>query len=325
MTSRWWHVSIAAAAVAVIVLWPLSPALAAHHAFQARLLNGLLTIVVCAVLALWSRLSSVQSTVLTVMSALAGTALLVAHINATGTCVTEYDGALHVVGRTLTPTAAEYVTKNPALSASDLLLDAAGDPARVWTSASIALCRFWLAWGGMGAVPLFALAVSASVGRPRFRHTAVRVTAARANAIDAPLYDAFVSYRHTEPDQSHAEMLLQELEAKGYRVAIDFRDFRPHEHFLTEMERCIKQSRFILCVASARYVESDHCIEEAIISKTIDLSDRRRRVVPLIFERVELPIWLHGLVGIDFTEAARVEPLERLDVLLAPARDPRAS
>jgi hypothetical protein len=306
------------------MLWPLSPALAAQHAFQARLLSGLLTVVVCSVLALMPRPSSVQLTVLTVMSAFAGIALLVVHVNATGTCVTEYNGELRVIGRTLTPAAAEYAAKNPALSASDLLLDAAGDSARVWTSWSVELCRFSLAWSGVGAVPLFALAVSSTLAQPRFRLAAARVKAAHAHAIDAPTYDAFLSYRHTEPDQRHAEMLLQELEAKGYRVAIDFRDFRPHEHFLTEMERCIKQSRFILCVASANYVESDHCIEEAIISKTIDLSDRGRRLVPLIFERIELPIWLHGLVGIDFTEAARVEPMERLDGLLASARDSHA-
>ena len=38
--------------------------------------------------------------------------------------------------------------------------------------------------------------------------------------------------------------------------------------------------------------------------------------MPLIFERVELPVWLHGLVGIDFTESAQVDPYERLMNLL---------
>ncbi len=57
-----------------------------------------------------------------------------------------------------------------------------------------------------------------------------------------------------------------------------------------------------------------------VIAKTIDLAQRTRRVVPLIYERVTLPVWLHGLSGIDFTESARVDPSERLLTLLARAR-----
>ena len=34
--------------------------------------------------------------------------------------------------------------------------------------------------------------------------------------------------------------------------------------------------------------------------------------MPLFFEAVEVPTWLYGLVGIDFTEGAAVDPLERL-------------
>jgi hypothetical protein len=128
----------------------------------------------------------------------------------------------------------------------------------------------------------------------------------------------FVSYRHAEPDRSNACELVEALEARQLRVAIDFRDFTPNEHFITEMERCIRESRFTLCVVTARYVDSDACSEEAIISKTLDLADRRKRLVPLIFERVELPVWLHGLVGIDFTDAATVDPIDRLLALLVP-------
>ena len=82
------------------------------------------------------------------------------------------------------------------------------------------------------------------------------------------------------------------------------------------MERCIKESRFVLCIVTSAYLASDHTSEEAIISKTFDMAERRKRLVPLIFERVELPVWLHGLVGIDFTPDAAVVPLERLVALL---------
>ena len=80
----------------------------------------------------------------------------------------------------------------------------------------------------------------------------------------------------TEPDKTYALQVLEALESRGLRAAIDVRDFRSNEHFLTEMERCVTQSHFVLCVITARYVDSDHCVEEAIISKTVDMAERSR-------------------------------------------------
>ena len=84
-----------------------------------------------------------------------------------------------------------------------------------------------------------------------------------------------------EPDREHAGELLEALESRGLCVAIDFRDFAPNEHFLSEMERCIKESRFVLCVVTPRYVDSDHAPEEATSTKTLDMSDRWKRLVTL--------------------------------------------
>ena len=190
----------------------------------------------------------------------------------------------------------------------------AGNPERLWTGPSIARCRFWVGWGGLLPIALLAVCVAAIVARPRFRYGARPGGAPTAPSASprTPIYDAFLSYRHTEPDKTYALQVLEALESRGLRAAIDVRDFRPNEHFVTEMERCVTQSRFVLCVITARYVDSDHCIEEAIISKTVDMAERSRRVVPLKFEPVVLPVWLHGLVGIDFTASADVEPVERL-------------
>ena len=204
--------------------------------------------------------------------------------------------------------------KTGTVSPGDLLLDVAGDPERIWTGPSIARCRFWVGWGGLLPIALLAVCVAAIVARPRFRYGARPGGAPTAPSASprTPIYDAFLSYRHTEPDKTYALQVLEALESRGLRAAIDIRDFRPNEHFVTEMERCVTQSRFVLCVITARYVDSDHCIEEAIISKTVDMAERSRRVVPLKFEPVVLPVWLHGLVGIDFTASADVEPVERL-------------
>src|SRR6185295_9179823 len=120
-----------------------------------------------------------------------------------------------------------------------------------------------------------------------------------AAAADAPLrYDVFISYRHGGKDEEVARQLAGALEADGYAVAIDERDFPANASFLQEMERCVRESRATVAVISPRYLESGNCQEEAIICKVLDMGDRKRRLVPMIIEPVALPAWLYGIVGI---------------------------
>jgi formylglycine-generating enzyme required for sulfatase activity len=134
-------------------------------------------------------------------------------------------------------------------------------------------------------------------------------------------YDAFLSYRRREPDRGFARSLLARLESAGLKLAIDERDFSPAATFLEEMERCIRESRFTLTLLSPRYFESGNTVEEAVLCKVLDMSERRRRLIPLILEPVERPGWLYNITGIDFTDSrSLVDPYERL---LAALDNPR--
>ena len=105
--------------------------------------------------------------------------------------------------------------------------------------------------------------------------------------------------------------------ARGYRVAIDERDFPANASFLLEMERCVRQSRFTVAVISSRYLGSDNCQEEAIICKVLDMGERTRRLIPVIIEPVVMPAWLYGIVGIDCTKAdPLVDPFDKLKATL---------
>lgn len=87
------------------------------------------------------------------------------------------------------------------------------------------------------------------------------------------------------------------------------------------MESCIKASRFTLCVLTPRFFQSGNTQEEAVICKVLDLSDRKRRLLPLIFEPVEMPTWLYDVVGIDFTQSdPLIDPMEKLKRTLAQRR-----
>lgn len=325
MTPARWAAAIAVVGAVVAVVLPVPEAIEDSTALRARLVTAVLTAAVGSGLAFTKIARREVWFGLVAVAAVAGGWLLVRHARATSACVATYDGRAVLIGRDHTPAARDYLRQYPGASASDLLLDAGGLADRLWTPASIASCGFWTGWAGLLSLPCFAAAVGALASSRGVRLGPAAPAPGQHGATAAgrePTYDAFLSYRHSEPDKTRADEILEALESRGFRVAIDVRDFAANEHFLSEMERCITESRFVLCVISPRYVDSDHCVEEAIISKTLDMSERTRRLVPLVFERVELPVWLHGLVGIDFTDALRVDPVDRLVDLLRRA-DPK--
>jgi hypothetical protein len=315
--------AVGAASCMAAALWPLSPALSPSDVLKSRLYAAGASVIVCAAMVLVRNARRTFWLPVAIVSLAAALAAVLAHVDANASCIADYDNGWIVIGRRFNETGLVYVRNNPGESLADLALAVGGQPERLWTSQSIWWCRFWLGEGGMAAIPLVGAGLCALIARSRYRFAIGQsrppVVAARAPG-QAPVYDAFLSYRHTEPDKTRAIELLDELESRGLRVAIDFREFVPNEHFLAEMERCIKQSRFVLCVVTEQYLASDHCSEEAVISKTLDMAERSKRLVPLIFDRVELPIWLHGLVGIDFTESATVDPAERLVALVRSGR-----
>ena len=318
MTRHWGHAAIALAAIAAAVLWPLTTALPRGEALQARLASAVIAALACALFATWRSLRLRIAVPISVAGAAIGLALLIQHLDALNVCIADYVGQPVIIGSAYTAEGQGYVRDNPGDSLSERILDVGGEPSRLWTAESIRTCRLLVSWAGLAAIPFFAISAVALI--PGRRYTlpvrANRMAAPLTTSLATPVYDGFMSYRHLEPDRTIALELVETLEARGLRMAIDARDFSPNEHFLSEMERCIKQSRLVLCVITPQYVLSDHTSEEAIISKTLDLAERRRRLVPLIFERVELPVWLHGLVGIDFTPGASVDPHERLAQLL---------
>ncbi|MFL6099448.1 MAG: ABC transporter substrate-binding protein [Actinomycetales bacterium] len=135
-------------------------------------------------------------------------------------------------------------------------------------------------------------------------------------------FDAFLSYRHGDPDELFTRELRRRLLDAGFKVALDRLDFFPACTFLEEMERCVRSSRYTVAVISPRYFESGNTTEEAIITQVLGMDERKRRLIPLIYESATMPAWLYGLVGIDFSRVdPDVDPYERLIAALREARD----
>jgi hypothetical protein len=244
-------------------------------------------------------------------------------------CTARSGGRTVIVGTELTQLGSDYQRANPDLSRDDLLADSPGRVDRVWTRGSIDRCRRQIAATYFLWIPLLVVCVLATVAAipGGMLPVPIRATSAPASPATPELrYDVFLSYRHGGRDTQVARALLETLEADGYRVAIDDRDFPANASFLEEMERCIRESRFTLAIISPAYLESGNCQEEAIITKVLDMGERRRRLIPFVIEPVTMPVWLYGIVGIDYTKAdPLVDALAKLEGTLGPplaAREP---
>jgi hypothetical protein len=240
-------------------------------------------------------------------------------------CTVQVGSRSVLIGTELTQLGIDYRAKLPQATASDLVEDSPGDVERVWTRRSIARCRqlvssTYFLWLPLLTVSLVSAVLAVPAGQLSIGSAAPARVAGPTPA--AQRYDVFISYRHGGADADVARQLLDSLEADGYTVAIDARDFAPNATFLQEMERAIRESRYTIAIISERYLQSGHCEEEAIVTSVLDMADRRRRLIPLIIQQVEMPAWLFGLVGIDCTKHdALVDPIDKLKATLgAPLR-----
>jgi TIR domain len=250
-------------------------------------------------------------------TALAGASIFLGAHRMERRCTARYLDRRVVIGTELTPAARVFVEAEGQWTNDSLLFDAAGQPELVWTGESIQRCGQWLLALGSLWVPLFGLSLvcAVTVAGSRF-HLGASAAPVPPGAPGELHYDAFISYRRGT-DAEFARHLVEELEAAGYRVAIDERDFRPEQSFLQEMERCIRSSRFTVALISRGFLASGNTEVEALIAKVLDMGERKRRLLPLLLEKVETPVWMYDIVGIDFTaEGGLVAPLDKLKAAL---------
>jgi len=242
-------------------------------------------------------------------------------------CTARYDGTVVIVGTELTALGTKYRQNNPDISRDELLEDATGVRELMWTPASIGRCSALMTSTYFLWIPFLVVCLVATAQAVPTSILAPIRWDGPAPKAGAPLpirYDVFVSYRHEGADRVFARELVAALEAEGYTVAIDERDFPANASFLQEMERAVRQSRFTVAVISRRYLESGNTEEEVMISRVLDLGDRKRRLIPLLIEPVAMPVWLYGIVGIDWTKRdPLVDPFDKLKATLgAPLTKP---
>ena len=125
---------------------------------------------------------------------------------------------------------------------------------------------------------------------------------------DEFVYDAFISYRHREPDQSWVRnTLLPALEAAGLTICIDVRDFRLGGVLLKEMERAVIQSRYTLAVLSEAYLQSSFTEIENLMAQHLGLENKQRRLIALMREACDPSLLQQMRLWLDMTDDSQFE------------------
>ncbi len=113
-------------------------------------------------------------------------------------------------------------------------------------------------------------------------------------------WDVFISYSHKDEDWVYDE-LLPRLEGAGLKVCIDERDFELGVPALVNMERAVDHSRHTLLVLTPRWASSEWTDFEVLLAGTGDPVGRRRKTIPLMLEKCDLPTRISMLTYADFT------------------------
>ncbi len=105
----------------------------------------------------------------------------------------------------------------------------------------------------------------------------------------------FLSYSHKNKD--FAEKVANDLEKVGHEVWWDITDIEGGDRWAKEIQEGITQSEIFVIIVSP-----DAIISEWVEKEFIFASNKNMKIIPLLYEECELPVWLLNLQYIDLRE-----------------------
>ena len=135
-------------------------------------------------------------------------------------------------------------------------------------------------------------------------------------------YDAFISYRHQEPDKTWVrQVFVPALETAGLQVCVDHRDFQLGAPSVIEMARAVEESRTTVAVLTPAYLEGRFTELENALAEHVGLEERTVRLIYVVREPCEPPLRVRARLRLDLTTDEEVATgLPRLFAALRPSR-----
>lgn len=135
----------------------------------------------------------------------------------------------------------------------------------------------------------------------------------RLKAWDPQYAPVFISYSHG--DKQLVEPFVSEIKHAGVRVLGDW-DFHPGDSLQAKISQSISRSGYLIVFLSPRSVASSWVQKELEIGINRELRDQRMRVLPIMLEECDVPLFLSDKLYADL----RDDPETAMDNILITLR-----
>src|ERR1700759_4303628 len=115
----------------------------------------------------------------------------------------------------------------------------------------------------------------------------------------------FVSHNHT--DREFARRLAADLKLTGVGVWIDEAEIKPGDSLLDKLESGIREMEYLGVVLSPEAVASRWVRKELNAALQMEFRGGCVKVLPILFRRCEMPVFLLDKIYVDFTDPHRYQ------------------
>ena len=106
---------------------------------------------------------------------------------------------------------------------------------------------------------------------------------------------------HSSRDKAFTRKLAERLVAAGVRVWLDEAELNVGDSLLERISTAIETADYVAAVISHTSVQSSWVQNELQLAMSRELADRRVRVLPILIEACELPMYLRDKLYADFS------------------------
>jgi hypothetical protein len=107
---------------------------------------------------------------------------------------------------------------------------------------------------------------------------------------------------HSWKDKFFVNKLGEQLAARGVEVWVDSAELKVGDSLFLSISKAIADNDYFAIILSHNSVSSDWVQRELQLAMNLVLEKKNRRILPILIERCEIPLFLRDLLYADFTD-----------------------